>query len=168
MGFSRQEYWSGLPCPSPGDLPGPVIKSGSPALQAVSLPSEPPGKPISPSYDVKFKMAPLRTTFSKSLLSGSPELTLKRCEAAQCLLKGAWPRTSGNKSDLGSESSRALLPGPGAPSCPQQPFAGGGGHIPRPEGVLDVQRQGQFPAPPLPEPPGFSPGSWSLARSVEC
>ena len=41
MGFSRQEYWSGLPFPSPGDLPNPGIKPGSPALQADSLPSEP-------------------------------------------------------------------------------------------------------------------------------
>ena len=43
--FSRQEYWSGLPFPSPGDLPDPAIKPGSPALQADALPSEPPGKP---------------------------------------------------------------------------------------------------------------------------
>ena len=40
MGFSRQEYWSGLPFPSPGDLPNPGIKSWSPTLQADSLPSE--------------------------------------------------------------------------------------------------------------------------------
>ena len=40
MGFSRQEYWSGLPFPSPGDLPDPGIKLGSPALQADSLPTE--------------------------------------------------------------------------------------------------------------------------------
>ena len=40
MGFSRQEYWSGLPFPSPGDLPDPGIKPGSPALQAASLPSD--------------------------------------------------------------------------------------------------------------------------------
>ena len=46
MGFSRQECWSGLPFPSPGDLPNPGIKPGSPALQADVLPSEPPGKPI--------------------------------------------------------------------------------------------------------------------------
>ena len=46
MGFSRQEYWSGLPCPSLGDLPNPWIKPRSPALQADSLPSEPPGKPF--------------------------------------------------------------------------------------------------------------------------
>ena len=45
MGFSRQEYWSGLPFPSPGDLPHPGIKPRSPALQAATLPSEPPGKP---------------------------------------------------------------------------------------------------------------------------
>ena len=45
MGFSRQEYWSGLPFPSPGDLPDPGIKSGSPAFQADALTSEPPGKP---------------------------------------------------------------------------------------------------------------------------
>ena len=41
MEFSRQEYWSGLPFPSPGDLPNPVIKGGSPALQADTLTSEP-------------------------------------------------------------------------------------------------------------------------------
>ena len=45
MEFSRQEYWSGLPFPSPGDLPNPGIEPGSPALQADALPSEPPGKP---------------------------------------------------------------------------------------------------------------------------
>ena len=45
MGFSRQEYWSGLPFPSTGDLPDPEIKPRSPALQADSLSSRPPGKP---------------------------------------------------------------------------------------------------------------------------
>ena len=45
MGFSTQEYWSGLPFPSPEDLPNPGIKPGSPALQADALSSEPPGKP---------------------------------------------------------------------------------------------------------------------------
>ena len=43
--FFRQEYWSGLPCPPPGDLPNPGIKSGSPESQGDSLPSEPPGEP---------------------------------------------------------------------------------------------------------------------------
>ena len=46
LGFPRQEYWSGLPFPSPGDLPHPGIKPVSPALQADFLPCEPPGKPI--------------------------------------------------------------------------------------------------------------------------
>ena len=45
MEFSRQEYWSGLPFPSPGDLPNPGIRPRSPALQTDSLPSELPGKP---------------------------------------------------------------------------------------------------------------------------
>ena len=44
MGFSRQEYWSGLPFPPPGDLPNSGIKSRSPALQADALPSEPPAQ----------------------------------------------------------------------------------------------------------------------------
>ena len=43
MGFSRQEYWSGLPFPSPGDLPDPEFEPRFPALQADAL-SEPPGK----------------------------------------------------------------------------------------------------------------------------
>ena len=48
MGFSRQEYWSGLPCPSPGDLLNPGIEPKSPvspALQVNTVPTEPPGKP---------------------------------------------------------------------------------------------------------------------------
>ena len=45
MGFSRQEYWSEVPFPSPGDLPNPGIKPMSPELQADALTSEPPGKP---------------------------------------------------------------------------------------------------------------------------
>ena len=45
LGFSRQEYWSGLPLSSPGDLPDPGIEPGSPALQVDCLPAELPGKP---------------------------------------------------------------------------------------------------------------------------
>ena len=45
-GFPRQEYWSGLPPPPPGDLPNPEMEPGSPALQVDSLPAEPPGKPV--------------------------------------------------------------------------------------------------------------------------
>ena len=46
VGFPRQEYWSGLPFPSPGDLPHPGTKPRSPTLQADSLPSEPPGASV--------------------------------------------------------------------------------------------------------------------------
>ena len=50
MGFSKEEYWSGLPFPSPWDLPNPGIKPRSPTLQADTLTSEPPGKPINYMY----------------------------------------------------------------------------------------------------------------------
>ena len=46
MGFPRQEYWSGLPCLPPGDLPKPGMEPGSPALQVESLPAELPGKSV--------------------------------------------------------------------------------------------------------------------------
>ena len=52
MKFPRQEFWNGQPLPSPGDLPDPEIKPGSPALQADSLLSEPSRKPV----DVVLKM----------------------------------------------------------------------------------------------------------------
>ena len=55
MGFSRQEYWSELSFPSPGDLSDPGIKPGSPALQADALPSEPPGKPLYSGSDKQIK-----------------------------------------------------------------------------------------------------------------
>ena len=53
MGFSRQEYGCGLPTPSPEDLPNSGTEPGSPALQADSLPSEPPGKPKVLSFSGK-------------------------------------------------------------------------------------------------------------------
>ena len=60
MEFPRQEYWSGLPFHSPGDLPDPGIDPGSPALQADALLSEPPGE----YAEVEFKSS----SFSLSLL----------------------------------------------------------------------------------------------------
>ena len=53
MGFSRQEDWSGLPCPPPGDLPDTVIELVSLALQADSLPSAPPGRPTDELTEIK-------------------------------------------------------------------------------------------------------------------
>ena len=51
--FSRQEYWHGLPFPSPGDLPNPGIEPGSPPLQEDYLPSEPPRKPLYNYYNMR-------------------------------------------------------------------------------------------------------------------
>ena len=60
MRFSRQQYWSGLPCPSPADLPNPGIEPRSPALQADSLPAEPPGKPLALVEQPKLSHIPHR------------------------------------------------------------------------------------------------------------
>ena len=65
MGFSRQEYWSGWPFPSPGDLPDPGIEHTSPALQAYALTSEPPRKPMMQSRSF------LKRLFGSSLLSAT-------------------------------------------------------------------------------------------------
>ena len=69
MGFSRQEYWSGLPFPSPGDLPHPGIKRRSPALQADSLSTELWEKPIPvanfPANYFRITMAHARKSYSK-------------------------------------------------------------------------------------------------------
>jgi len=53
MGFSRQEYWSGLPFSSPVDLPNPRVEPRSPTLQAVSLPTELPGKPMKTGLELR-------------------------------------------------------------------------------------------------------------------
>ena len=60
MRFSRQQYWSGLPCPSPADLPNPGIEPRSPALQADSLPAELPGKPLALVEQPKLSHIPHR------------------------------------------------------------------------------------------------------------
>ena len=60
LGFSRQEYWSGLPFPSPGDLPNPGVKPKSPSLQADSLGTELPGKSYIFVYILKFSKATFR------------------------------------------------------------------------------------------------------------
>ena len=60
--FSRKKYWSGLPCPPPGDLPNPGIKPRSPALQADSLQSEPPGKTPKPPLNREQSVVPSSAT----------------------------------------------------------------------------------------------------------
>ena len=68
MGFSRHEYWSGLPFPSPGDLADPGFGAGSPTLQLDSLPSEPPGNPHVAFGDFLF--------FHPELFSGDSSILL--------------------------------------------------------------------------------------------
>ena len=70
MGFFRQEYWNGLPFPSPGDIPNPRIEHRSSALQADSLPSEPPGKP-----KAKFRGGPSGLLFHNHHLTDCPQLS---------------------------------------------------------------------------------------------
>ena len=85
MEFSRQEYWSGLPFPSPGDLPNPGLEPRSPALQADALPSELPGKPPSLPLVTYFPAAWVRPlqlvwTVDNSSVIIIPEQFLKTCK----------------------------------------------------------------------------------------
>ena len=72
MDFSRKEYWSGLPCPSPGDLPDSRIEPGSPALQVDSLLSKLPGKPFSVSDQIRSDQ--LRPTLCDPMNRSTPGL----------------------------------------------------------------------------------------------
>ena len=88
MGFPRQTYWGGLPLPAPGDLPNSGIESRSPALQADSLPAEPPGKPkntgvgslsvrqqIFPTQELNRGLQHCRQTLYQLSYQGSPLLS---------------------------------------------------------------------------------------------
>ena len=75
MEFSSQEYWSGLPFPSPGDLPDPGIEPGSPALQADSLLSESPGKQIVSVHEERLRYL-LAVGRAGSFALGQPEMQL--------------------------------------------------------------------------------------------
>ena len=82
MGFSGQEYWSGLPFPSPGDLPNPGIEPRSPALQADALTSEPPGKQPPSRKMCKKKQDKYLTEIGKdSNLSTGGSVTMKIAES---------------------------------------------------------------------------------------
>ena len=77
MGFSRQEYWSGVPFSSPGDLPAPGIEPGSSALEADALTSEPPGKPL--GEDLNLLGQPPGSAFQRQAVGGKkPSLLLPR------------------------------------------------------------------------------------------
>ena len=96
MEFSRQEYWSGLPLSSPGDLPEPGINLVSPALQANSLLSEPPGKP-------KVLVAQLCPTL---------------CDPMDCSLPGSSVHASGKNTGVGCRFLlQGIFPTQGSNTC---------------------------------------------------
>ena len=90
MEFSRQEYWSGLPFPSPGDLPDSGIESRSPALRADDLPSEPPGNRITlnknqlPEVSMRVELGhTFQGTYCLVESSRAPDLTIVKCVLLQ-------------------------------------------------------------------------------------
>ena len=94
MEFSRQEYWSELPLPSPGDPPDAGIKPRSPALQTDALPSEPPGKPY---FNMKYLTSnfthpnSLSQVFTMLFASGfKMPLISVSCSASLPLLHSPW------------------------------------------------------------------------------
>ena len=86
MGFPRQEYWNGLPFPSPGDLPDPGVKPGSPALQADTLPSEPPVKGHAKT-NFSFQATLLQLLSSAQWAQGQPQ---SPGDEGTGLARGAW------------------------------------------------------------------------------
>ena len=86
MGFSRQEYWSGLPFPPPGDLPDPAIEPRSPTLQADALTSHPPGKAnldrIFKSRDITLstKVCLVKAMVFPVVMYGCENWTIKKAE----------------------------------------------------------------------------------------
>ena len=93
MGFSRQEYWSGLPLPSPGDLPNLGLEPGSPALQTDALPSEPLGKPENSNIYDKNKNTPLpqlalKIASLRDFLGGPLAKNLPASTGNMCLILG--------------------------------------------------------------------------------
>ena len=100
MGFSRQDYWSGLPFPSPEDLPNPGIELGSPTMQAGSLPSgEPPGKALL-TYSISsgpFALWPFSTIISPVPNPPTPILSSVFQLSVQCIHFESWKGSSSQK-----------------------------------------------------------------------
>ena len=95
-GFARHEYWKGLPCSLPGDLPNPGIGSRSPALQVDSLPSEPQGKPYCKNltYAIVEAGKPVSVMWSSSRILEHEDLRASykeaRCEVGRT--ENKWAR----------------------------------------------------------------------------
>ena len=109
IAFSRQEYWGGLPFPSPGDLPDPGIEPTSPALQAVSLPTEPSGKPTT-------QRKPLKSQYK-------PQSSGKKGEGG-----GLFNKSDPHCCELRAANLHLGFKMPVAPSGARMPVGGSGGH----------------------------------------
>ena len=109
MKFSRQEYWSGLPVPSPGDLPDPGIESVSPALQANSLPSEPPYFVCYIYGCLHAKLLQLRPTLCDHMDCSLPGSSVHGILQARILERGAIS-SSGDPPNLGIEFTPLISP----------------------------------------------------------
>ena len=164
MGFSRQEYWSGkkkkeywsgLPFPPPGDLPSPEIEHRSPALQADSLSSEPPGKPQWPPTEPGRNQG----------LRGSLRAPLNASSILPLRGLGGWERTpqmwtphptpAGVQPPCGAESHPTCLGSPRPVSPPPPPTSQEGGllDIPSPATRSALSTGSCHHGPrPLPEP----------------
>ena len=107
-GISRQEYWSGVPFPSPGDLPNPWVEPGSPALQADALPSEPPGKCICTTVGVSLvaqtvKHLPAMQETQVQSLGGEDPLEKEMATHSSTLAwKIPWTKEPGGLQSMGS------------------------------------------------------------------
>ena len=99
MEFSRQDYWTGEPFASPGDLPHPGIEPGSASLQADSLPSEPPGKPPRPSVAALIRAASCLPDSQRSICRPSsrhePTPPTAALKPASLSFPWAWSRSYG-------------------------------------------------------------------------
>ena len=106
MGFSRQEYWRGLPCPPPGDLPNPGTEPTSPvspALQVDSLATEPPGKPnVSPERDTKVGDHLWGPPFLQSLPNQARALLQPLDSRGPCTPRNCWRRRGESPSGAGT------------------------------------------------------------------
>ena len=124
MGFSTEEYWSGLPFPSPGDLPNPGIKAGSPTLQPDALTSEPPPSllcpPPLPSQKKKHKKLPLLGRWIPKPGFGDFSETRNVISVSVCLICLASRWTDSHlKCDLRWPMSGHILPGWRVSSSPE-------------------------------------------------
>ena len=92
MGFSRQEYWSVLPFPSPGDLPDPGIKPRSPALQADSLPTEISGKPKRSCFKISKIWIYFKIQSTEGYCCFPPVFLFSFCRSKQLSISGHLPK----------------------------------------------------------------------------